>query len=202
MKGKIKNFIPEGAWERVQSLLNHDKLEVKVRNKRKTKHGDYRPLPNGQHQITVNNNLNPYRFLITLIHEIAHFEAFMKYGHRIKPHGKEWKMTFQRLMLPFLNPDVFPEKLLPLLAQHFKNPKASSNTDAKLYYALSEFDAPNNNSLIFQLPENTQFIAQNGKTYVKGQRKTKRFQCVEVSTGRLWSFDPNAEVRSVEKKIT
>ncbi|TDA81831.1 sprT domain-containing protein, partial [Halomonas marinisediminis] len=87
---------------------------------------------NNRHQITINANLNSYRFLITLIHEIAHFEAFEKYGRFIKPHGKEWKYTFQRLMLPLINPKVFPEQLLPLIANHFRNPKASSDTDVNL----------------------------------------------------------------------
>jgi RNA recognition motif-containing protein len=31
---------------------------------------------NGKHEITVNSNLNKYKFLITLIHEISHLVAF------------------------------------------------------------------------------------------------------------------------------
>jgi hypothetical protein len=33
---------------------------------------------NGKHEITVNSNLNKYKFLITLIHEISHLVAFEK----------------------------------------------------------------------------------------------------------------------------
>nr|WP_313791522.1 SprT-like domain-containing protein [Lacinutrix neustonica] len=54
--------------------------------------------------MTINENLNHYKFLITLIHEIAHFEAYKAFGRYIKPHGLEWKRTFQKLMLPFINP--------------------------------------------------------------------------------------------------
>ena len=108
------------AIPRVLELLDHDHLVVIVKNERKTRHGDYKRLPNGKYQITVNSNLNSYRFLITLIHEIAHFEAYNTYGRRIKPHGKEWKHTFQHLMLPFIRPEIFPNELLPLLAQHLK----------------------------------------------------------------------------------
>jgi hypothetical protein len=32
-------------------------------------------------------------------------------------------------MLPFINPSVFPNQLLPDIANHFKNPRASSDTD-------------------------------------------------------------------------
>ncbi|MGK0428740.1 MAG: hypothetical protein ACJARX_000394, partial [Psychroserpens sp.] len=113
MQDTLQEYIPHKAFAKVMALLDHDKLSVTVKRERKTRHGDYRRLPNGQHQITVNSNLNHYRFLITLIHEIAHFEAYKSYGRSIKPHGLEWKHTFQHLMLPFMNPDIFPMELLP-----------------------------------------------------------------------------------------
>ncbi|MBQ0787816.1 MAG: SprT-like domain-containing protein, partial [Oceanihabitans sp.] len=95
MQNTLQNYIPAQAIPYVLNLLKHDNLVVKVKKERKTRHGDYRKLPNNKHQITINANLNSYRFLITLIHEIAHLEAFTKYGRFIKPHGKEWKQTFQ-----------------------------------------------------------------------------------------------------------
>ena len=76
MNKAVEDFIPKRAIERVSQLLDHDNLLVKIKQERKTKHCDYRPLPNGKHQITINSNLNPYRFLMTLIHEIANFEAY------------------------------------------------------------------------------------------------------------------------------
>src|SRR5690606_20441748 len=152
MQSTLQDFISPKALNLVLELLKHENLRVTVKNERKTRHGDYRRLPNGKHQITVNSNLNEYRFLITLIHEIAHFEAYKHYGKYIKPHGVEWKRTFQHLMLPFLNPDIFPLELLPMLAQHFKNPKATSDTDAKLALALKEYDEPNGKTYIFDVP--------------------------------------------------
>lgn len=199
MQAQLQKFIPSQAIPKVISLLEHDHLIVKIKNERKTKHGDYRSLPNGKHQITINSNLNKYRFLITLIHEIAHFEAFSKYGRFIKPHGLEWKRTFQRLMLPFLNPDVFPSVLLPLLANHFKNPKASSDTDAPLALALKQFDAPNNKTFIFEVSLGETFKLYNGKVFKMGKKRVKRYECVEVKTGKLYLFNPNAEVELINK---
>ena len=80
MVDSLKDFIPNAALDQVSKLLLHDNLVVKIKKERKTRHGDYRRLPNGKHQITINSNLNPYRFLITLVHEIAHFEAYTTYG--------------------------------------------------------------------------------------------------------------------------
>jgi len=194
MQNTLQNYIPEQALPLVLELLKHDHLVIKIKNERKTRHGDYRKLPNNKHQITINANLNHYRFLITLIHEIAHFEAYQNHGRYIKPHGKEWKRTFQHLMLPFLNPIIFPEPLLPMLAKHFKNPKATSDSDATLALALKQFDAPNNKTYVFEVPLGSRFKLYNGKVFQKGNKRTKRFECVEVKTGKLYLFNPNAEV--------
>jgi hypothetical protein len=194
MQKVLKQYIPENAIPKVLELLDYDHLVVKVKNERKTRHGDYKRLPNGKHQITVNSNLNSYRFLITLVHEIAHFEAYKEFGRFIKPHGIEWKRTFQRLMLPFLNPEIFSNDLLPLLANHFKNPKASSDTDASLALALKQFDEINDKTYVFEIPLGQSFKLYNGKVFLKGAKRRKRFECVEVKSGKLYLFNPNAEV--------
>lgn len=198
MQYQIQNHIPKQAISKVNSLLDKDNLVVKIKSERKTKHGDYRPLPNGKHQITINSNLNKFRFLITLIHEVAHFEAFQKYGRFIKPHGIEWKRTFQHLMLPFLNPEIFPSDLLPLLAKHFKNPKASSDTDTQLALALKQFDEPNDKTLIFEVPLGHAFRLYNGKVFKMIKKRVKRYECVELKTGKLYLFNPNAEVELIK----
>jgi len=194
MSPLIENYIPKLALARVSELLDNDKLTVKIKKERKTRHGDYRAMPNGMHEISINSNLNPYRFLITLIHEIAHFETYSKFGRTIKPHGLEWKRTFQHLMLPFLNPQIFPLELLPLLAKHFKNPKASSDTDVNLALALKKFDESNNKTYIFEVPLGSDFKLYNGRIFKRGEKKRKRYECIEVRTGRLYLFNPNAEV--------
>ncbi|WP_445957709.1 SprT-like domain-containing protein [Yeosuana sp.] len=200
MQNTLKNFVPSNALWQVLDLIKHDNLTVKIKNERKTRHGDYRTLPNNKHQITINTNLNQYRFLITLIHEIAHFEAYKAYGRFIKPHGVEWKRSFQHLMLPFLNPAVFPNDLLPLLAKHFKNPKATSDTDVKLALALKQFDEPNNKSYIFEVPLGVNFKTYNGRIFKKANKRVKRYECVEVNTGKLYLFNPNVEVELIPAK--
>ena len=199
MKNKLQDYISPKVLPQVLKLLEHDNLLVKIKNERKTRHGDYMRLPNGKHQITINSNLNKYRFLITLIHEIAHFEAYKTYGRFIKPHGIEWKRTFQHLMLPFLNPETFPNQLLPLLAKHFKNPKASSDTDVQLAYALKQFDEPNGKTYIFEVPLGSVFKLYNGKVFKKGNQRVKRYECVEIKTGKLYLFNPNAEVELLKE---
>jgi len=198
MQNALQDYIPKNAYPRVLKLLKHDNLVVKVKKERKTRHGDYMRLPNGKHQITINSNLNEYRFLITLVHEIAHFETYKNYGKFIKPHGLEWKQTFQHLMLPFLNPEVFPNHLLPLLANHFKNPKASSDTDVQLAFALKQYDEPNDKHYVFEIPLGSTFRLYNNKVFKKGSQRVKRYECIEIKTGKLYLFNPNAEVELIE----
>ncbi|MEM7485856.1 MAG: SprT-like domain-containing protein [Bacteroidota bacterium] len=200
MNTTLQKYLPERSVAPCFDLIERHGVHLKIVNHRVTRHGDYRKLPNGLHQITVNASLNKYRFLITLIHEIAHLVAFEKYGRYIKPHGLEWKRTFQHLMIPFIRPEIFPSKLLPILANHFKNPKASSSTDAKLSIALKAFDETDNkgNTYVFELPFGSTFRLYNGKLFKKGKKRIKRYECVELATGKVYLFQPNAEVELIK----
>ncbi|ADF54226.1 SprT-like domain-containing protein [Zunongwangia profunda] len=194
MNQVLSRYLPSHAVEPAFMLIKDNNVHLKVVDERRTRHGDYRRMPDGTQQITVNANLNKYRFLITLVHEIAHLLAFEKYGRRIKPHGQEWKLTFRNLMLPFIRPEIFPTKLLPIIASHFRNPTASSDTDARLSIALKSFDQPNDKNYIFEVPSGALFRIYNGKIFKKGPKRIKRYECLEVSTGKIYLFQPNAEV--------
>ncbi len=195
MSNVLQKYLPEHAVANCFELIKANHVHLKIVNERQTRHGDYRKDTQGFHLITVNSSLNKYRFLITLIHEIAHLVAFEKYGRMIKPHGEEWKTTFQRLMVPFIRPEIFPNQLLPLLARHFRNPKASSDTDAKLAIALKAFDEKETEkNYIFEIPMGSNFRIHNGKIFKKMALRVKRYECLEVSSGRLYLFQPNAEV--------
>lgn len=194
MNDTLARYIPEHAVRPVFELIVSNQVHLKIVNERQTRHGDYRRSLNGKHEITVNASLNQYKFLITLIHEIAHLAAFEKFGRHIKPHGNEWKITFQRLMVPFIRPEIFPQHLLPLLARHFKNPSASSDTDTTLSLALKQFDQQNDKNYVFEIPYGSIFRISNGKIFKKIAVRTKRFECLEISTGKTYLFNPNAEV--------
>ena len=190
----LQKYVPEAAVFQCIDLIKNNSVHLKIVNERVTRHGDYRQSQNGRHEITVNASLNKYRFLMTLVHEVAHLVAFTKFGRNIKPHGHEWKMTFQGLMIPFLRPEIYPNSLLPLLARHFRNPTASSDTDATLALALKQFDPQTDKNYVFEIPYNTVFKIHNGKMFKKIALRTKRYECLEISSGKMFLFNPNAEV--------
>ena len=199
MNETLSKYIPEHAVKPVFELIVTNQVHLKIVNERVTRHGDYRKGLSGKHEITVNASLNKYRFLITLIHEISHLVAFEKFGRNIKPHGNEWKYSFQIMMVPFIRPEIFPSNLLPLLARHFKNPTASSDTDATLALALKQYDAQNDKNYIFEIPYGCVFRIPNGKIFKKIALRVKRYECIEVNSGRIYLFNPNAEVEVLTK---
>lgn len=194
MKNVLATYLPENSVDAVFELIKAYHIHFKIVNGRVTRHGDYRKNPDGSHQITVNATLNKYRFLMTTIHEIAHLVAFQKYGRFIKPHGLEWKQTFRLLMLPFINPQVFPAEVVPFVANHFKNPSASSDTDAILSMQLKKFDAPTNKVFVDELPLGTIFKIENGRVFKKGKLRVKLFECTDIKNNQVYLFKPNMQV--------
>ncbi|REE80002.1 hypothetical protein BX611_2904 [Lutibacter oceani] len=192
---KLSKYIPENAVELVNEILLNHPISIKIVNERATKHGDFKRNINNKFQITINNNLNQYQFLLTLIHEIAHFVTFKQYV-RVKPHGIEWKRNFQHLMLPFISPAIFPQNLLPLLANYIKNPKASTGSDVKLTYALKQYDENSGKSFIFELQHGSIFLFKD-KTFKKGNKRRTRYECVEMNSKRTYLFNQNAEVETL-----
>ena len=193
MNTDYHKYIPEKAIPFIQFLIDTHNFTLKIVNQRQTKHGDFRKLQNGRFQITVNNNLNPYQFLLTLVHEIAHHVTHQKFGI-VKAHGKEWKTVFQHLMLPFLRPDIYPKEMLPFLANYLKNPKASTDTDANLSLILRGNIAEKGKKFMFEIPLDS-FFEFNKTIYKKGNKRRTRFECLNMSNHKIYLFNQNVEIK-------
>jgi SprT protein len=192
MQNLLHKYLPLDSVSLVNELLNKYPHKLKIVNQRHTKHGDFRLTKNREYQITVNNNLNPYQFLLTLIHEVAHLVTHLNSKH-VQPHGKEWKQNFQHLMLPFLHPDIYPKEILPHLANYLKNPKASTDSDVKLALAMKQFSEKSDKNFIFEVPFDSKFVFKN-RIFRKGNKRRTRFECIELKTKKLYLFNQNAEV--------
>ena len=189
----IFDKIPESSIEYVNSIIQNEDILIILKKNRKTKHGDFSVNKKGIRKITINSDLNPYRFLITLLHEISHLFVFNEYGFNIRPHGIEWKNKFKNLLLPVLNNHIFPEQILKPLARYTLNPKASTDSDDKLSYALNQFNIEKKN-YISDLKINSMFTSTNGREYIFLKKLRKRYQCREIQTNRIYLFNPNAEI--------
>jgi len=194
----LQLHIPAPAVEYCFNLWLKYRFAFKLRKTRITKVGDFTFRTGHTPLITVNADLHPYSFLITYIHEVAHLEVHTVFGHRVEAHGDQWKETFQELMIPVLNTDIFPEDLLMVLTRHMASPKASSFSDSELTAALRKFDK-NQASIVLlsQLPEGSVF-GLHGRWFKKGKPKRTRVMCREVNTKRDYLVPLDAPVSGAQ----
>ena len=197
MSTDFYSYLPERAITKCAALLEGHKVLIRVVRNRKTKHGDFRVQPKRPVSITINAMENPYRFLLTFLHEWAHYKVFTSYTFRKKPHGKEWKSAFQQMVAPFLEGDIFPESLLIPLKKHMQNARATFDADANLSMALRAFDPPNNKKCIFELEQGALFNAQDGRVFSKDAKRRTRFVCTCVKTKKQYLFPPFVEVSPI-----
>lgn len=195
----LQQYLPHNTYEPVIAYLQHFKVHLTVAKERKSILGDYRHRTHHQnHRISVNGNLNPYAFLVTLLHELAHLLAFENYGNRIAAHGKEWKAVFGKLLARFIEHDVFPADIKKALEESLHDPAASSCSDEELLRVLKRYDAQNDNMVFVEaLPTGALFKTHDGRVFRKGEKLRKRFRCEEVKTKRIYLFSPVYEVTEV-----
>ncbi|MHA8075051.1 SprT-like domain-containing protein [Aquirufa sp. TARAVU-A1A] len=199
---KIASFLdhfPPKVAEYCFNLWDEHRFDFIVSKKRDSKLGDFRYSPDKGFQITVNNNLNPYAFLVTYLHEVAHLTTYLKYKNKVNPHGQEWKDAFLELFDPILDPELLPQELVNVLTAYLKNPVATSNGYTPLVETLKKFDAPSDEDIIllFNLPEGKTFKLKN-LTLQKGKLRRTRYICQEVHSGKLYLVAKNAQVQTLE----
>ena len=101
-------------------------------------------------------------------------------------------------MLPFLNPEIYPKHILPLLANYLKNPKASTDADVRLSLAMKEYSKETGKSYIFEVPNGSLFLFKN-LVYKRGNKRRTRIECLNVKNGRVYLFNQNVEVTIYEE---
>jgi SprT protein len=193
----LRQFIPDKGAALALEYLHHYHVHLTITKERKSVLGDYRHATRDQnHRISVNGSLNKYSFLITLIHELAHLVTFMEFGNGVQSHGKEWKKVYRKMLEDFLRLPIFPEDILAALKKNLHDLPASSCADEGLMRVLKKYDKNGKNlMLVEQLAEGDSFSTDDGRVFRKGKKLRKRFQCLELATGKLYLFSPIYEVK-------
>ena len=195
---ELKPFLPRETTEYIARFLVEKGVQFTVSKNRKTKLGDYRqPFDGYPHRISVNGGLNQYAFLITTIHEMAHLLVYEKYGNKVKPHGAEWKNEFIRVFQPLINKNFLPEDISLALNNYLRNARAASCSDERLYRVLKRYDKFSGD-MVEHLKFGDKFKL-NGKTFVKGKKLRKRYECQEVATKKLYRVLGVAEIEKLKE---
>lgn len=190
--------IPAAAVDYCYALWDKNQFIFKLKKARRSKVGDFTYRPGKVQQISINQDLNPYLFLTTYIHEVAHLKVHLQHGHRVSAHGTEWKTTFQELMTLVMDPVIFPLPLLKGLKKHMANPKASSFSDSELTALFRSYDEKIMKSILVSHLKEGSIFSLHGKWFKKGITKRTRAVCQEFKTKRLYLVPIDAEVSGAQ----
>lgn len=197
MQKILEGHVPAASVQYCYHLWERYQFDFVASKPRRTRLGDFRAQPGYRERITVNVNLNPYNFLITYLHEVAHLEVYRTYKRRQPPHGKAWKNHFGRLLMPVMNETVFPVSILAPLRHYAQNPMASTGTHLPLMQALKNIDAPQTDRvMVSELPEG-QLFRLNQKVFVRGTLRRTRVVCVENASQKKYLVAAHAWVEKI-----
>lgn len=195
----LKEYLPERSINQVMKWIVQKNVHLKITKNRRSKLGDYRPPINySNHRISINHNLNPFAFLITFVHEMAHLNVWESYKNKVSPHGIEWKTEYRGLMNIILDNNIFPEDIYKVLSKSIVNSKASSSSDLKLSRMLKKYDKHKTVTHLEDLPENTIFQIENGGKFEKGIKKRTRYLCLNLQNKNQYLFHPLTPIKEVK----
>lgn len=193
----LDSYLPTPALSYCVQLWEQHQFELRIVRPRRTRLGDFTRRPGERPRITLNANLNPYSFLITYLHEVAHHVVYaVRYKKKVAPHGPEWKQAFRQLLLPVLNEAHFPCDILSPLQRYAANPKASTGSDPALVQALARYnitEPTSNKKPLLHLNEGVNFVFQK-REFTRGALRRTRVLCVEKSSRRRYTIPAHALV--------
>ncbi|MDX1740573.1 MAG: SprT-like domain-containing protein [Rhodothermales bacterium] len=194
---RIRPYLPPGAEPLVVRLLREVPTDVVPVEARESKHGDF-TIERGKSygRITVNVCGNRYRFLLTLLHELAHSRVAMQYRRRVRPHGPEWKNEFSRLLFRLLRYQILTPRLRRAVYLHALSPKSTDEYDTELQLALRRFDTLDKRLTVVELEEGTRFSLDGGLVLRRGKMLRRRIQC-RTPDGQVYTVLPAARVDTV-----
>ena len=196
------NFFPLRAYPFLFELTKFQEVDFIIVKSRKSKLGDFKTAKNKLicPRISINGNLNSYAFLITFLHEWAHYLVW-KEGHIYsKPHGNLWKTNFKKLILLMIENEIFPQEISASLLIHIQNPKASSTTDINLFKALSSFDTEMQGKYIDELIDGDFFKIRNNLIFKREKKLRKRILCMNMTNKKKYLFNPIYKVYPINNE--
>lgn len=195
----LAQFLPPQSYDALAHYFSDYSIHLTLTRHRNSLHGDYR-APDAQHpyhRISINATLNPYSFLITLVHELAHLLTTVRHGLNVSAHGREWKASFRQALLPFLGKNYFPTDIETALMAYLKNPAASTCGDPALYMALARYDARTSDQKHVASLATGDVFELNGRQFQKLEQLRSRCRCKDLGNGRIYFVQGIAIVKQI-----
>jgi len=187
-KTKIKTilgkYLPPETIDYLLQIFGRYPIHFHIVSPRKNKQGDFSVSPIRPPRITINSDLNPYAFLVTTIHEFAHYITWQEHKNQVKAHGQEWKDNFVKLMRPIVEQRVLPYDIEQALITSFQNVKAASCTDIQLFRTLQKYDLNVDSSVALENLPSSAIFTLNERIFKKETLRRTRYVCTELHTNK------------------
>ncbi len=193
----VDHYIPFPARPLVEQWITDFPVHIDLVAPRKTKCGDYRvPRAGTSPRITINRDHNPYRFLIVLVHELAHHIVHIRHGYGVRPHGMQWKVIFFQMLQDLNQRNVFPLEVSRVLPFQPSDLRASTCGNRSLFKMLKKYDENlhKHTRTLEELAPNTIFKLPNGHKFKKMGKKRVRILCQSLKNKKYYLFSPDFEV--------
>ena len=198
-KAILAKYMPAAAVEPVHDFMDKYCVHLHITRKRTSKLGDYRWPQRGHNyqEISVNGDMNPYQFLMVLLHEMAHLNTHQRHGNDIQPHGHEWQEQYRLLLLQYLH--CFPDDLATLITQYTSRIPLSRTIEKQIDAQLRHYNpnyTPSDDLTLNQLPPGTAFrIADNPqKPFRALEKRRTRWICLGLDDNKKYLVSGTARV--------
>ncbi|MDR2979093.1 MAG: SprT-like domain-containing protein [Bacteroidales bacterium] len=198
---KIGNRFPSEAIDFVYDLFSNGHFSLKVSPPRVSKKGDFRYHVQGQKipLITVNADLCRYEFLLVFIHEVAHYNVFIKYKIQdVRSHGAEWKGEYLLLLQQLLGNCTLPDDIRQAFVKHGQNVKSSSAMDQHLEDVFQKYRTQHKDTTsLSKLKVGDKFILRH-ELFVVNEFLRTRAICTNMRTKRRFYVQGCTAVIQIE----
>ena len=198
-KRSLAKYLPAAAVDSVFNYLAQHSVHLHITRERYSKLGDYRwPWPGHPfHEISVNGNLNPYHFLLVLLHEMAHLDTWLQYKNTIQPHGHEWQANYARLINLYL--PLFPTDVSVLLQRYTARIPLSRTIEKQIDAQLRHYNpdyTPSQDITLNDLTPGTRFhiASRPGHHFQALEKRRTRWICLKLEDGKKYLVSGTAVV--------
>ncbi len=205
----LARYLKADVVEDVFSFMDSHCVNLHITRDRKSKLGDYRWPQQGRtrHTISINGGLNPYMFLMVLLHEQAHLLTYEQYRTTVAPHGHQWQENYRTLLWRYADGGHFPPESLAALQRYTKQIPLYGPAGKRFEAILHRYDPDYKEELhitLDDLPVGTTFRIQ-GKPdmlFQSCEKRRTRYRCIELNSNATYLVAGNAPVLPQENEKT
>ncbi|MBN3035420.1 MAG: SprT-like domain-containing protein [Bacteroidales bacterium] len=194
---QLSDYLPEASVDPVTGWLSQYPVRIRITRNRISKFGDYRPPVNGGfHRISINGDLNKYRFLLILLHELAHLRVWVGYGRNARPHGPEWQSEYIGMMEIMADQGIFPSAIESHIRSAARNRRCPGRL--RLDRLLEQWDPVDGRVPLESLPDGALFRIHQKRTFLKMERLRSRYRCKCLNNGRFYLVNGGIRIWQVD----